>query len=57
MLRTSTDCPVETCNAGGNWSCKLVVVAVTSMMLLAGVPVLPLMGHSSAVLTLIEIDS
>ena len=41
-LRTSTDCPVETWDAGGNWSCNPVVVAVTSMMLLAGVLVLEL---------------
>jgi hypothetical protein len=54
-FRTSTDCPTDTCVAGGNWSSKLAKVAVTSKMLLTGVVdgKLPLIGHASKVLTLI----
>ena len=57
MFRTRTDCPVDTWDAGGSCSCRLATVAVTSMMLLAGVLVLPLIGHCSAVLLLIVMDS
>jgi hypothetical protein len=57
IFLTRTDWPVDTWLAGGNSSDKPVVVAVTSMILLAGVPVLPLTGHWRVVFELIEIDS
>jgi hypothetical protein len=60
MLRTINDWPVDTCGAGGNSKSHPVPVpdevAVTSMMLLAGVPVMPLMGHCKTVFAVRDRD-
>ena len=48
--------PVDTCVAGGSVKDR-PAVAVMSMMLLAGMPVVPLIGQSSVVFAVIDKDS